>query len=287
MSIKLDSVNYTYMKNTPFEKIGLSNINLEIAKGEFVAIIGHTGSGKSTLVQHLKGLLKPNSGSVLINNVDINDKSNDAKVAKNNIGIVFQYPEQQLFEETIYKDIAFGPKNLGLTREEIEARVKMAMDFVSLNFDKYKSRSPFQLSGGQMRKVAIAGVIALQPEYLILDEPTAGLDPIGRDDLFEKINDLYTEMGITVILVSHNMDDVARLAKRLIVMNNGEISLDNKPEEVFKFKDKLIEAGLALPQITELLIKIKNRGFNVNESIIKVEDAILDIKKIWGEDNKC
>lgn len=287
MSIKLDKVKYTYMKNTPFEKIGLNNINLEISRGEFVAVIGHTGSGKSTLVQHLKGLLKPDDGSVLVNNVNINDKNNEAKLAKNNIGIVFQYPEQQLFEETIYKDISFGPKNMGLTKEEIESRVKMAMDFVSLDFEKYKNRSPFQLSGGQMRKVAIAGVIALQPEYLILDEPTAGLDPVARDDLFEKISNLYNETGITVILVSHNMDDVARLANRLIVMNNGEISLDNKPEEVFKFKEQLVAAGLALPQITELLIKIKNNGLNVDESIIKIDDAILDIKKAWGVKSKC
>lgn len=287
MSIKLDKVRYTYMKNTPFEKIGLNNINLEISRGEFVAVIGHTGSGKSTLVQHLKGLLKPDDGSILVNNVDINNKNNEAKLAKNNIGIVFQYPEQQLFEETIYKDISFGPKNMGLTKEEIESRVKMAMDFVSLDFEKYKNRSPFQLSGGQMRKVAIAGVIALQPEYLILDEPTAGLDPVARDDLFEKISNLYNETGITVILVSHNMDDVARLANRLIVMNNGEISLDNKPEEVFKFKEQLVAAGLALPQITELLIKIKNNGLNVDESIIKIDDAILDIKKAWGVKSKC
>lgn len=287
MSIKLDKVKYTYMKNTPFEKIGLNNINLEISRGEFVAVIGHTGSGKSTLVQHLKGLLKPDDGNVLVNNVNINNKNNEAKLAKNNIGIVFQYPEQQLFEETIYKDISFGPKNMGLTKEEIESRVKMAMDFVSLDYEKYKNRSPFQLSGGQMRKVAIAGVIALQPEYLILDEPTAGLDPVARDDLFEKISNLYNETGITVILVSHNMDDVARLANRLIVMNNGEISLDNKPEEVFKFKEQLVAAGLALPQITELLIKIKNNGLNVDESIIKIDDAILDIKKAWGVKSKC
>lgn len=287
MSIKLDKVKYTYMKNTPFEKIGLNNINLEISRGEFVAVIGHTGSGKSTLVQHLKGLLKPDDGNVLVNNVNINNKNNEAKLAKNNIGIVFQYPEQQLFEETIYKDISFGPKNMGLTKEEIESRVKMAMDFVRLDFEKYKNRSPFQLSGGQMRKVAIAGVIALQPEYLILDEPTAGLDPVARDDLFEKISNLYNETGITVILVSHNMDDVARLANRLIVMNNGEISLDNKPEEVFKFKEQLVAAGLALPQITELLIKIKNNGLNVDESIIKIDDAILDIKKAWGVKSKC
>ena len=287
MSIKLSDVNYTYMKDTPFEKTGIKNINLEISEGEFVAIIGHTGSGKSTLVQHLKGLLTPDSGTVIIDDVNINQNTVSAKTAKNKVGIVFQYPEQQLFEETVYKDVTFGPKNMGMPEEKLENIAKQSLEFVSLDYEKYKNRSPFQLSGGQMRKVAIAGVIALKPQYLILDEPAAGLDPVGRDDLFEKISKLYQKTGMTVILISHNMDDVARLAQRLIVMNNGEISLDNKPEEFFKFKEQLVAAGLALPQITELLIKIKNNGLNVDESIIKIDDAILDIKKAWGVKSKC
>ena len=287
MSIKLSDVNYTYMKDTPFEKTGIKNINLEISEGEFVAIIGHTGSGKSTLVQHLKGLLTPDSGTVIIDDVNINQNTVSAKTAKNKVGIVFQYPEQQLFEETVYKDVTFGPKNLGMPEEKLENIAKQSLEFVSLDYEKYKNRSPFQLSGGQMRKVAIAGVIALKPKYLILDEPAAGLDPVGRDDLFEKISKLYQKTGMTVILISHNMDDVARLAQRLIVMNNGEISIDDKPEKVFKYKEKLVAAGLALPQITELLSKLKQQGLAVEENIIKLDDAIVNIKTAWGVKNNA
>ena len=265
----------------------LKNINLEISEGEFVAIIGHTGSGKSTLVQHLKGLLTPDSGTVIIDDVNINQNTVSAKAAKNKVGIVFQYPEQQLFEETVYKDVTFGPKNMGMPEEKLENIAKQSLEFVSLDYEKYKNRSPFQLSGGQMRKVAIAGVIALKPKYLILDEPAAGLDPVGRDDLFEKISKLYQETGMTVILISHNMDDVARLAQRLIVMNNGEISIDDKPEQVFKYKEKLVAAGLALPQITELLSKLKQQGLAVEENIIKLDDAIVNIKTAWGVKNNA
>ena len=287
MSIKLSDVNYTYMKDTPFEKTGIKNINLEISEGEFVAIIGHTGSGKSTLVQHLKGLLTPDSGTVIIDDVNINQNTVSAKTAKNKVGIVFQYPEQQLFEETVYKDVTFGPKNMGMPDDKLENIAKQSLEFVSLDYEKYKNRSPFQLSGGQMRKVAIAGVIALKPQYLILDEPAAGLDPVGRDDLFEKISKLYQKTGMTVILISHNMDDVARLAQRLIVMNNGEISIDDKPEKVFKYKEKLVAAGLALPQITELLSKLKQQGLAVEENIIKLDDAIVNIKTAWGVKNNA
>ena len=287
MSIKLSDVNYTYMKDTPFEKTGIKNINLEISEGEFVAIIGHTGSGKSTLVQHLKGLLTPDSGTVIIDDVNINQNTVSAKTAKNKVGIAFQYPEQQLFEETVYKDVTFGPKNMGMPEEKLENIAKQSLEFVSLDYEKYKNRSPFQLSGGQMRKVAIAGVIALKPKYLILDEPAAGLDPVGRDDLFEKISKLYQKTGMTVILISHNMDDVARLAQRLIVMNNGEISIDDKPEKVFKYKEKLVAAGLALPQITELLSKLKQQGLAVEENIIKLDDAIVNIKTAWGVKNNA
>ena len=287
MSIKLSDLNYTYTKDTPFEKTGIKNINLEISEGEFVAIIGHTGSGKSTLVQHLKGLLTPDSGTVIIDDVNINQNTVSAKTAKNKVGIVFQYPEQQLFEETVYKDVTFGPKNMGMPEEKLENIAKQSLEFVSLDYEKYKNRSPFQLSGGQMRKVAIAGVIALKPQYLILDEPAAGLDPVGRDDLFEKISKLYQKTGMTVILISHNMDDVARLAQRLIVMNNGEISIDDKPEKVFKYKEKLVAAGLALPQITELLSKLKQQGLAVEENIIKLDDAIVNIKTAWGVKNNA
>ena len=212
MSIQLNNVSYTYMARTPFEKQAIKNINLEIKKGEFVAIIGHTGSGKSTLVQHLNGLLKPTNGSITIDEIVLGKKDEKSKLARKRLAWYFSIPEHQLFEETIYADIAFGPENLGLGKKEIDKRVRRAMNFVNLDYDMYKERSPFQLSGGQMRRVAIAGVVALQPDYLVLDAPAAGLDPCGRDAIFNKIVELHKKTGIAVILVSHNMDDVAKMA---------------------------------------------------------------------------
>lgn len=283
MSIVLDNVTYTYMAGTPYERTAINKINLEIKPGEFVGIIGHTGSGKSTLVQHLNGLLKPTSGSVSVDGVNLNIKASQAKVARRKVGMVFQYAEHQLFEETVYDDIAFGPRNMGVFEENIERRVRDAMDFVGLDFDMFAKRSPFNLSGGQMRRVAIAGVIALDPEYLILDEPSAGLDPKGRDEIFSQIAELFKTTGIGVVLVSHNMEDVARLANRLIVMNHGEISLDGTPAEIFRNGgDRLRDAGVDVPHVTAFMRKLNQRGLNVADDVLTVNDAAEAILQAVG-----
>lgn len=280
MSIRLQDVTYTYMSKTPFEKAAIKKINLEIKQGEFVGIIGHTGSGKSTLVQHLNGLLKPSSGMVQIDGQNIHEKGETARNAKRSVGMVFQYPEHQLFEESVYEDIAFGPRNLGVMEEELDRRVKNALKFVGLDFEKFAKRTPFQLSGGQMRRVAIAGVIALDPKYLVLDEPSAGLDPRGRDEIFGQIMNLHQATGITVVLVSHNMEDVARMANRLIVMNKGEILLDGKPKEIFSnHQDQLKEAGVDVPPLTILMNQFKQRGLDVDSSVTDIADAAQNVYK--------
>jgi energy-coupling factor transport system ATP-binding protein len=274
MSISLQDVSYVYMPKTPYEKTAIHNISLEIKRGEFVGIIGHTGSGKSTLVQHLNGLLKPTSGIVSVDGENINRKGQAAGEVKRRVGMVFQYPEHQLFEESVYEDIAFGPRNLGGTEEEIDSRVRRALDFVGLNFDQFAKRTPFQLSGGQMRRVAIAGVIALEPEYLILDEPSAGLDPRGRDEIFGQIINLQKATGITVVLVSHNMEDIARMASRLIVMNEGEISLDGAPRDIFcNNQIELQQAGVDVPPLTILMNKFRDRGLYVDNTVVTIDDA--------------
>ena len=280
MSIKIENLTYVYMPKTPFEKKALNNVNLEINDGEFLAVIGHTGSGKSTLIQHLNGLLKPTSGKIYIDGIDITEK--DAKLVdiRKKVGLVFQYPEYQLFEETIQKDISFGPRNLGLDEEEILKRVKKSMEMVGLDFQQYKDRSPFELSGGQKRRVAIAGVIAMEPKVLILDEPTAGLDPHGRDEILEQIKILHEKYNMTIILVSHSMEDVGKLASKIIVMNEGSIELQGKPAEVFKEIDTLERIGLAVPQVTYLMRELKRRGFNVSEEIFTVEKAKSELLKI-------
>lgn len=278
MSISLQQVTYVYMAKTPYEKAAIRNINLEIKQGEFVGIIGHTGSGKSTLVQHLNGLLKPSSGTVLIGGQNIHDKGQGASQAKRSVGMVFQYPEHQLFEETVYEDVAFGPRNLGVTEEEIDTRVKKALRFVGLDFEKFAKRTPFQLSGGQMRRVAIAGVVALDPKYLILDEPSAGLDPRGRDEIFGEIMNLHQATGITVVLVSHNMEDIARMASRVIVMNKGEISLDGEPKDIFcNHQVELKEAGVDVPPLTLLMNKFKQRGLVVDDTVIDMHAAAQNV----------
>ncbi|WP_110955719.1 energy-coupling factor transporter ATPase [Anaerosinus massiliensis] len=287
MSIVLKNVTYTYMQKTPFERTAIHDINLEIGEGEFIAIIGHTGSGKSTLVQHLNGLLKPTQGTVTVNGVDLGQKGEAAKIARKNVGMVFQYPEQQLFEESIYADIAFGPRNLDLPEEEVDKRVRRAMQFVNLDYTLYKDRSPFQLSGGQMRRVAIAGVVALQPSYLVLDEPAAGLDPCGRDDIFSKLVELHKKTNTTIILVSHNMDDVAKMANRLIVMQEGSICLDGTPKEVFKHTEQLKLSGVDVPQITTLLRQLKKSGLNVDENLLTVDQAVKNIIGIVGGRKSC
>ena len=280
MSIKIENLTYVYMPKTPFEKKALDNVNLEIEDGEFLAVIGHTGSGKSTLIQHLNGLLKPASGKIYVDGTDITDKDTKQVDIRKKVGLVFQYPEYQLFEETIAKDIAYGPSNLELNEDEILRRVKKSMEMVGLNYEEYKDISPFELSGGQKRRVAIAGVIAMEPKVLILDEPTAGLDPAGRDDILEQIKLLHEKYNMTIILVSHSMEDVGKLAEKIIVMNDGHIELQGKPKEVFKEIDTLEKIGLAVPQVTYLMRELKKKGFNVSEDIFTVEKAKSELLNI-------
>jgi len=288
MSIEFNNVSFTYMRNTPYQRQALHQVNLTINAGEFVAIIGHTGSGKSTLVQHMNGLLTPTSGTVTIDGVNINKKGDIALIKRREVGMVFQYPEHQLFEETVCDDVAFGPKNMGLPQGEINNRVTDALHFVGLNKEEYGFRSPFRLSGGQMRRVAIAGVIALRPEYLILDEPSAGLDPQGRQEIFGQIMNLHKTTGITVILVSHNMEEVARLAGRLIVLDHGQIVLDGQPAEVFQEGLSILKkAGLDVPQSVSLLNELRNRGLDVATNGLTSEEAASAIWDAIRRARKC
>ncbi|ASW42185.1 MAG: energy-coupling factor transporter ATPase [Clostridiales bacterium] len=280
MSIKIENLVHVYMPKSPFEKVALNNVNLEINDGEFVALIGHTGSGKSTLIQHMNGLLSPTSGKIIIDGIDITKKDVKLSDIRKKVGLVFQYPEYQLFEETIEKDIEFGPRNLGLEDEEITRRVKRAMNMVGLDYETYKDKSPFDLSGGQKRRVAIAGVIAMEPKTLILDEPTAGLDPKGRDDILNQIKILHDEYKMTIIIVSHSMEDVANIAERVIVMNNGEVALQGNPSEVFVEVEKLEKIGLAVPQVTYLMRKLRNKGFDVSTKVYTIEQAKEELLKL-------
>ncbi len=272
MSIKTENLTYVYMQGSPFERKALDNVNITIEDGEFVGLIGHTGSGKSTLVQHLNGLLKPHSGKVLVNGTETGVKGEELKKLRCEVGLVFQYPEHQLFEETVYKDIAFGPKNLGLAPRQIDERVKEAMNYVGLSYD-LMSKSPFDLSGGQKRRVAIAGVLAMHPSVLVLDEPTAGLDPAGREEILTQIKSIYLKSKMTVILVSHSMEDVARLVNRLIVMNGGKVAMDGTVSEVFSHGDKLRGMGLNVPQIHLLTEELIKRGIPLKNNIYTVEKA--------------
>lgn len=286
MSIIIDNLSHIYMEGGPFESIALKDINLQIGDGEFVGLIGHTGSGKSTLVQHFNGLLKPSRGSIRIGNIVVENKTKQLKELRQKVGLVFQYPEHQLFEETVYLDIAFGPKNLGCSEGEVEARVRESMDLVGLDYDLVKDRSPFELSGGQRRRVAIAGVLAMKPEILVLDEPTAGLDPRGRDEILGEVADLHKKHNMTIILVSHSMEDIAKLVDRIIVMNKGEISLDGKPGEIFKNPQRLDDIGLAVPNITRLMIKLKESGMDVPGDVFTVEGAKkVILKALRGDIN--
>ena len=273
MSIKIENLSYTYMPKTPFEKKALININCEFYDGEFIVLIGHTGSGKSTLIQHLNGLLKPTEGKIIVDGIDITDKKVKLTNIRKNIGLVFQYPEYQLFVETIEMDIEFGPRNLGLSEEEITRRVKRAMKMVDLDYDTYKDKSPFDLSGGQKRRVAIAGVIAMEPKVLILDEPIAGLDPKGRDDILNQIRKLHDDYKITTIMISHSMEDVAKVADRVVVMNHGSIILVGKVSDVFKEVDVLEDIGLGVPQVTYLLRELRKKGFDISDDIYTIKDA--------------
>ncbi|MBP5737413.1 MAG: energy-coupling factor transporter ATPase [Acidaminococcaceae bacterium] len=283
MSIKLEHVSYVYMPGTPYEKEALTDVSLEINKGEFVAVIGHTGSGKSTLVQNLNGLLHPTGGTASLDGIDLSGKTQEAKQARGRIGMVFQYPEHQLFAETVYEDIAFGPKNLGLNNEETDARVKEAMKFVGLDFETYAQRSPFSLSGGQMRRVAIAGVVAMNPDYLILDEPSAGLDPGSRRAVFAEIMALYKKRGIAIIMVTHSMEDAAKYAKRMQVINKGQIILDGRPGEIFlKEKKRLLEVGMDVPEVYKLADELRAKGLRLPHEITDAKQLLAEVKRRKG-----
>ena len=283
MSIVIEHLNYVYMQGGPYETKALDDVSLTIPDGEFVGLIGHTGSGKSTLVQHLNGLILPTSGQITVDGMDLADKNTDKRAIRRRVGLVFQYPENQLFEETVAKDIAFGPKNLGLDEAEIDRRVRTAMRRVALDYDKLSQRSVFELSGGQMRRVAIAGVLAMEPQTLVLDEPCAGLDPKGREEILGLISDLHRESGATIVMVSHSMDDVAALAERVIVMNHGKVAMDGAPREVFSRGEELRAIGLDVPQAVELAQKLREKGFDVPEGIYKIEEVRAAVEAIVGK----
>ncbi len=283
MSILLNEVEYVYGKGTVFEKVALYDVSLKIDDGEFIGLIGHTGSGKSTLIQHLNGLLVPTSGGVYYNGEDINDKDYSKKKLRGKVSIVFQYPEQQLFEKTVLDDVKFGPGNLGLEPLEVDMRAFQALKQVGIT-DDLLDVSPLELSGGQKRRVAIAGVLAMEPEVLILDEPTAGLDPEGRDDLLQLIKKLHEERGITVIVVSHSMEDMGKYAKRLVVLNGGTIFLDGAPEHVFSHYRELEKIGLRAPQVTYVMEGLVDRGIRLPHNAINVGQAVEAIMKCY--DNK-
>lgn len=278
MAIILDKVSYVYEKGTAMEMAALKDVNLVIPDGQFIGLIGHTGSGKSTLVQHLNGLMQPTSGNIYYNGEDINEDGYDKKTLRSKVGLVFQYPEHQLFEIDVFKDVCFGPKNMGLDEKEVQLRAYAALKQVGLE-DEYFYQSPFDLSGGQKRRVAIAGVLAMKPDVLILDEPTAGLDPKGRDEILDQIAALREEMGITVILVSHSMEDVAKYVDRIIVMNQGSVMYDDEPKNVFGHYKELEGVGLAAPQVTYIMQELKKRGLSVNTDVITIEEAKKEILK--------
>lgn len=278
MSIIADHINYIYEIGTGFERQALKDISFAIEDGEFVGLIGHTGSGKSTLIQHLNGLVKASSGTVYYNGMDIYDKDYNLKQLRSRVGLVFQYPEHQLFETDIFKDVCFGPKNLGLSKMEVELRAFEALRMVGLEENLYY-QSPFDLSGGQKRRVAIAGVLAMKPEVLILDEPTAGLDPKGRDDILECLKYLKEETGMTIILVSHSMEDVAKYVDRIMVMNDGCLMYDDTPKNIFRYYQKLEEIGLAAPQVTYIMNDLQAAGFAVDTSAITIDEAVVSILK--------
>lgn len=272
MAIKAEHLNYIYGQGTAFEQHALKDVNLEIKDGEFVGLIGHTGSGKSTLIQHLNGLLKATSGAIYYNGKNIYEEGYDFRTLRSRVGLVFQYPEHQLFEIDVFSDVCFGPKNQGLSKEEVEASAREALSMTGLDESFYK-RSPFELSGGQKRRVAIAGVLAMNPEVLILDEPTAGLDPKGRDEILDQIERLHKERNMTIILVSHSMEDIARYVDRILVMNHGEKVFDDTPKEVFKHYKELEAMGLAAPKITYIVHTLREHGVPIDDNITTIEEA--------------
>ena len=285
MSIEVKNVTYVYMPKTPFERVALADVSLTIPEGSFTAIAGHTGSGKSTLVQHLNGLLTPTSGAVLVDGVNIGDKSKtgrqQAQTARQQVGMVFQYAEHQLFEESIAADIAFGPANQELSAEEIDQRVREAMGIVGLDYDTYHDRSPFSLSGGQMRRAAIAGVLAMRPKYLVLDEPAAGLDPSGREELLQQIKRLHKEQNMTIVMVSHSMEDIAKLADNVIIMAHGKVAAQGSPREVFAQDTLLRQAGLRPPQIAVMMQRLSAAGLPVNAHVLTPEEGLQSLLEVF------
>ena len=273
MSVDIKDLKYIYNEGSPFESRALDNIFLHIDDGEFVGLIGHTGSGKSTLIQQMNGLLKPTGGTIFVDDLEITAKDISLVNVRKKVGLVFQYPEYQLFEDTIYKDVAFGPEKLGLDAEEVKRRVYESLEAVGIDPEEKKDQSPFEMSGGQKRRVAIAGVIAMEPEILILDEPTAGLDPHGRDEILAQIKKIHRERKTTIVLVSHSMEDVSRLADRLIVMNKGTIDLVGTPREIFRHEKRLTEIGLGVPKVVTLMNILRDRGYDVEDDIITMEEA--------------
>ena len=276
--IKLDHVSYVYSKGTPFEKVAVNDVNVEIEKGEFVGVIGHTGSGKSTLVQHLNALLQPTSGKVYIDGEDMWADPKQVRKFRFKVGLVFQYPEYQLFEETCARDIAYGPRNMGLDEEEVQRRVREAAAFVGLS-DELLQKSPFELSGGQKRRVAIAGVMAMHPRVLVLDEPAAGLDPEGRDTILSQIKAYHEKTGITVLLVSHSMEDIAKYANRVLVMHRAKIAMYDTVEKVFAHAQQLLELGLSVPQVTQIFLKLRQMGLDIPADVYTIPYAVKTIRR--------
>ena len=282
MPIEVRHLTHCYSEGSALSTVALDDICMTVEDGEFLGIIGHTGSGKSTLVQHLNGLLKPTSGQVLVDGEDLNGEHANRRALRQRIGLVFQYPEYQLFEETVAKDIAFGPKNQGLSKEEIDKRVRYAMDCVHLDYDKYSERSPFELSGGQMRRAAIAGVLAMKPAVLILDEPTAGLDPRGRDRILTMLEELHTRENVTIIMVSHSMDDMARLASRLIVMAEGRILASGTPRQIFAQEEMMVSAGLGVPEAARLCRELRAKGIDLPADLYRPDELKDHLLKFWS-----
>lgn len=279
MSIKAENIKYIYSEGTPFRTVAIDDINLEVNEGDFLGIIGHTGSGKSTLIQLFNGLEKPTEGKIHVDGIAVGEDKKLLSKVRQTVGLVFQYPEYQLFEETVAKDVAFGPMNLGLPQDEIDKRVRESLELVGFNYNKIKDASPFDLSGGQKRRVAIAGVLAMKPNYLVLDEPTAGLDPAGRNDLFEKIKMLHKKANVTVILVSHSMEDVAKLVNRVVVLYKGKIHMEGTPKEIYSQAEELKNIGLGVPQVAEIVNELRKKGFNIKTDILTVEEAKEEILK--------
>lgn len=284
--LKIEHLSHIYSAGTPFEKKAVDDVSFSAQRGEFIGLIGHTGSGKSTLIQHFNGLLKPSSGRILINGEDIFQSKEMTRAARFAVGLVFQYPEYQLFEETVYADVAFGPKNMGLDKEEIDRRVRENCRIVGLPEDVL-DKSPFELSGGQKRRVALAGIFAMEPEVMVLDEPMAGLDPAGCADVFRFIKEYHQKHGTTILFVTHSMEYAAQMSERIIVMDHGHILMDGTPAEVFARSEALIEAGLDVPQVTQVFLELKKRGVPVDPSVYTVEQAVAQLKKLKGGCTKC